>query len=1756
MLSRQPAKLRFRGRAGNTAITLCPTNAADIVNADGAAAISATDTAKVVYTAGAATGGNKKRKDDTDTKTFGDFGDTKITDTVLLVGGRKDPPIQNEARGIATFCTPLEASDAKLFTCFGNGAQPPRPPRPIRIFFANITEWGPKAEQFLLKSEDELQCIAEHHLDQPQLNTKKPRIYAGGFDLIAGAAVSSGRSITGTSAGVAILARKSLCIQPLDVHLLQRIVGVDLTAHRWQAGFLRLKGMTILVITSYLVHSIGLTDDNLVILEQLTVLIKSIGLPVIVCADWQMHPDMLFESDWPRRAGLVLAEPPGQVSTCNIHTDKAAYLDYFLVSADILPLVVVESVLSVPWKTHIALRLSLHARPHQFLAPVLRLPKQLPSLPLLDGEHILIPELWEEAAIMSTEHIHAYAAKTGVIGLMPHLFDKLPSEQQSVSRAFAAASTRAECYTCLVAKVPRDQIRSYLGRGHMPSIRLKSPFQRRFGNSQFTCAKCDAWTRAVTLLTWLSGASKLSTCHLGRCILDLRAMLPNIQRSWASVRKHNCPISAWTSWISKLTVDALLNPQLGYNAERVKVWIDRALAQKQHAINARVAKVRKNFKSWIYTALQKGAAAAHKYISPQASYSTPPFNLNGIFNQWGQLWRNGRRIDVLDDPKLLVRSWTPWNVQKEQCVDAAVNAARDDDLYFAKHTDIATGGDSILDFGLDEVVAAVNAYPTGKKPGIDAWHPHQLKQLPSEAVRPFATVLCAVQRNATWPIQMLMNLGSLIPKQSGEGQRPISKTPFLYRVWCILRRDKLRDWGSANCPHWDTATPGRSAETEACARLWLMEAASLAGKEAAALLWDLEKFFDTISPDEVRRVAADRCYPPTELKLALSMHRAPRVLQMLGISAAAIIPSRSILQGCFHSNYFARLVIWSPMKRCEKDLDDLREVDKSVARVNANTFVDDVAQLCLGTRKQVTYALAIAGISFVSSVRQYRLIVSTKSLVVASDIRIARVIANAIRDQTCVKLTPSTAGRDLGVHLVATAKRSTKLQKQRVNKTMAKLKRIAPLARKVKGARKLISTGALPQALWASASIGLAPSRIAMLRTATAAACGVGGRGRCASTAIALGIGPEKDPAIVALTRQASVFIDVWRSSPQIRALTTRYWKEATDKVCYNGSVHWNSVRSTLSATIATFTEQGWKLQSPISWIDPKNQEWVADFTAPKAPFLKIIAGHAMQKIWAEAANFYDGTGLQHGVHWQSTLSLHKRLSKSQCLPEEEQQLMELEEQADTLPSTALSWLELFLSGGFWPNARATQANICANSACPRCGFAREDSLHFFWTCPKNRTVLDPRVKLTQTLVTQAVDGSKEAPCLWLRGMLPLNMLHINTPFSETSQLQLVLQYVQPYEWPGGEYFTDGSGGPNNSFPAIRRCGFGIVLLKPGLATVDFCNASEPSDLITFGAFGVLPGNLHTVPRAELYAIVEIIVNLRPFSIATITSDSKVNVDLYLQGESVANGSTNGDLWADIFSTIRTKSLEVTLRWSKGHATMEIVQQYNITAKDALGNLVADSLADRAAQLHQVYQEDAFAIKWHLDLVTRIQKRAIVLLNLFGLREQQKIPKQPAEHTATMSIAAHAMASQHSFTSFGKTLFCYKCHQTSPKGIASIRQWLATSCRPDTMLQATYTAGTVRPTRIPPERAIRVGNATIHPTHIIFIFRGLYFCRNCSCFAIKKLENLARPCDPAGKGPGDAKRKRLAAIALLQGKLPRGVHQWPNSSDHLLLLDG
>ena len=72
-----------------------------------------------------------------------------------------------------------------------------------------------------------------------------------------------------------------------------------------------------------------------------------------------------------------------------------------------------------------------------------------------------------------------------------------------------------------------------------------------------------------------------------------------------------------------------------------------------------------------------------------------------------------------------------------------------------------------------------------------------------------------------------------------------------------------------------------------------------------------------------------------------------------------------------------------------------------------------------------------------------------------------------------------------------------------------------------------------------------------------------------------------------------------------------------------------------------------------------------------------------------------------------------------------------------------------------------TLVSTTASRCCVRCGADIEDALHCFWTCPANSNILEDSVQNTQYLIDAAVAQSKDAPCLWLRGLLPSSCICI-----------------------------------------------------------------------------------------------------------------------------------------------------------------------------------------------------------------------------------------------------------------------------------------------------------------------------------------------------------------------------------------------------------
>ena len=220
--------------------------------------------------------------------------------------------------------------------------------------------------------------------------------------------------------------------------------------------------------------------------------------------------------------------------------------------------------------------------------------------------------------------------------------------------------------------------------------------------------------------------------------------------------------------------------------------------------------------------------------------------------------------------------------------------------------------------------------------------------MPPQLIFPFVFLLNLVHSCCDWPPQILFNLFSLIAKMMG-GTRPIAKTPILYRLWCIARSPVIKEWSRSTCPEWEHAAEGKNAFGSAAIHQWANELAIVTGLDAGALLWDIHNFFDSINYEDVQRAASSLNYPSSDLKLALHLHRSPRLLSVGGATSCALIPNRGILQGCMHSMYLARSVTYHPVRRVGRE----QRAEAFVSPTTTSTYVDDVVQWAIGKTRNI-----------------------------------------------------------------------------------------------------------------------------------------------------------------------------------------------------------------------------------------------------------------------------------------------------------------------------------------------------------------------------------------------------------------------------------------------------------------------------------------------------------------------------------------------------------------------------------------------------------------------------------------------------------------------------------------------------------------------------------------------------------------------------------------------------------------------------------
>ncbi len=176
------------------------------------------------------------------------------------------------------------------------------------------------------------------------------------------------------------------------------------------------------------------------------------------------------------------------------------------------------------------------------------------------------------------------------------------------------------------------------------------------------------------------------------------------------------------------------------------------------------------------------------------------------------------------------------------------------------------------------------------------------------------------------------------------------------------------------------------------------------------------------------------------------------------------------------------------------------------------TFVDDLAELHIGSEAEVLQAAKVTTLAVSSCLRRMRMHSSPKYVLAGSRIELAAKAAVAIRKGTGVKYKVERRATDLGLDCGGMRRIGVK-HKKRNNKARARAVRIGKLTKWCKEARKLYISGARPQVSYGETGYGVAQGQVTRARQ-TANTATRAGAAACLTSTLALHYGPSRDPAV------------------------------------------------------------------------------------------------------------------------------------------------------------------------------------------------------------------------------------------------------------------------------------------------------------------------------------------------------------------------------------------------------------------------------------------------------------------------------------------------------------------------------------------------------------------------------------------------------------------------------------------------------------------
>jgi len=681
------------------------------------------------------------------------------------------------------------------------------------------------------------------------------------------------------------------------------------------------------------------------------------------------------------------------------------------------------------------------------------------------------------------------------------------------------------------------------------------------------------------------------------------------------------------------------------------------------------------------------------------------------------------------------------------------------------------------ELGVASLRAASRSFPEETASTADGLHVRHFSLLSDEALLCLAKLFVLIELLGDFPVAASFVLVALLEKPAG-GFRPIGIFPGIYRLWIKCRRDLCQAWELRFDQPFFAMSRGRRVTDPVWRHAVSQEAATLGGEEAAGLLWDLVKYYESVPFALLLDEALATDFPLMVLRLCIKAYQFARWVSLFGMVEKGVRATRGIIAGCGGATTLVKLA----------SLRRLLAVSILHPEAPLDVFVDDLQLACEGDGDFICKSLPPAARTLHLVVKAAGSTVSQqKAALVASSEPLARRLRDAIGP---LAGSSTTWAKNLGVDYSAGRARAYRsgrtARKKRLGKAAGRLVRLGRLKRAGARVAHVFVAGVRPLGTYGVEVTGVSDAELHRLNTMAFKAMSGNTAGRSRSATFLMQGLPFVKQAAAAMLRWAS---EVWVAASYPTAATMslaklrRCWRAAERQ-----RPSWRNARGPMGIAKLEAKRLGWRFLGPFSLQLTKERVLTLTRVSP-GQLAKMIAERSREQLEEKLGTTLGKTG----ERWSPAVA--ERLARSAKTTAKE---------AGTIRALA--------ANGLWSRSREKQAGYAADTCCPLCEQAEDTSFHRLMECP---AMHEERMAIVDELFLERARAAGPMHPLFSRGLVPHPPLDRELPQPEDScWCELGDGTATTDRSMQGELFVDGSCSPD-IFDDVTVASWAVATLNP-----------------------------------------------------------------------------------------------------------------------------------------------------------------------------------------------------------------------------------------------------------------------------------------------------------------------------------------------------